>query len=302
MITFEGTGKIYRSLLRRRSVAAIEDLSLTIRQGEVFGVAGPNGAGKSTLISLLLGFLEPTAGLVRIAGMRPRAYVEREGVAYLPELVAIPPRWTVDAALRRFATLAGLPPAEVGARAEQAIEDFGLAEHRTREVRQLSKGTLQRLGLAQALIGGSDLVILDEPTHGLDPVWTARFRDIVRDLRRPSRAILIASHNLDELERVADRVAILHRGRLQRVVQSGTHAHAGAWRLTLAAPNAELAAVFPGAEAVPGRPLEFRVRGDLAALNAGLSALIAAGGLVTAFGPEEGRLESEFRAAVEGDR
>jgi len=302
VIELAGVGKRYRSLLRGREVHALEDLTLSIPQGEVFGVAGPNGAGKSTLISLLVGFLDPTAGSVRVANAAPRAYVEANGVSYLTELIAIPPRWSLDATLRRFSVLEGIPTAERPARIERAVDMLGLAEHRRKQVRQLSKGNLQRLGIAQALLAERDLVILDEPTHGLDPVYMQRFRDIVREMRRPDRVILIASHNLDELERLADRVAILNQGRLQRIVGSAGPEDCSTvtYRLILATRTDGVAAAFPGAVAVAGRSDEWLVRGDLAELNRALSALLASGGAVRAFLPEQSRLESEFRAAVGG--
>ena len=301
MIELAEVGKRYRALLTGRTVDALRDLTLRVERGEVFGIAGPNGAGKSTLISLLLGFLEPSAGTVRLGGVAPRAWVERHGAAYLTELVAIPPRWTLDAALRRYAALGGMAPSTARARVDAVIDRLGLAEHRRKQVRQLSKGNLQRLGLGQALLADSDLVILDEPTHGLDPLWTQRFRDIVEELRRPDRVVVIASHNLDELERLADRVAILHQGRLDRVVTAGGVAReAGLYRLVLAAPYEALTAIFPGALPVDGRRHAWRIAGDLPTLNRGLATLIAAGGSLAAFHPEESRLESEFRQAIGG--
>jgi len=303
VIEIAALGKTYRSLLGTRTVSALDNVTLRVAPGEVVGVAGPNGAGKSTLISILLGFLHPTGGQVRIAGQSPRAYVESRGAAYLPELLPLPPRWTAEATLRRHATLAGIPADEVGKRTERMVEWLGLEEHRHKDVRQLSKGTLQRLGLAQALIGDSNLVVLDEPTHGLDPLWTQRFRDIVRELRRPERCILIASHDLDELERLADRVAILHQGRLQRVVTAGVGAAAeepAVYRIGATGADGVIGRVFPSATPVEGRANEWRVRGRVPELNRGLAELIAEGAVVVSFAPEASRLESEFRAAVEG--
>lgn len=297
MITLEGVSKEYRSLGRRTTVRALSELSLAVDRGEVMGVAGPNGAGKSTMISLLLGYLQPTAGRVRIDGLAPRAYAESRGVGYLTELVAIPPRWTVQGALARTACLGGLG-GDAATRIEAAIALTGLEEHRTKAVRQLSKGTLQRLGLAQALVTDRELIILDEPTHGLDPLWTQKFREIVQGLRRPDRAVVIASHNLDELERIADRVAIIHRGRLERMVRAGEGAAATRYRLVLGMPSAVLSEVFPHAVAVEGRPLEYRVQGDLQLLNAAIASFIERGGQIAGFYAEESRLEREFRAAI----
>lgn len=304
MIALHGAGKSYRTLLTRREVRALQDVSLTLERGEVVGIAGPNGAGKSTLISLIIGFIAPTRGTVRIDGRAPRAYVESTGVGYLPELPALPPRWTVREALLRRAALGHLGR-QATARAETLAAELGLTEHLRKQVRQLSKGNLQRLGLAQALLDDRDLLILDEPTHGLDPLWTQRFRDIVQGLRRPGRLILVASHNLDELERIADRVAIFHQGRLQRVERPGA-APAGdeggetAWRLVVGGPGTLPPGIFSGAEAVPGRTGAWRVRGSVTAVNAELARLLEAGGVVLSLAPEMGGLESAFRAVVEG--
>ncbi|HET7550301.1 MAG TPA: ABC transporter ATP-binding protein [Gemmatimonadaceae bacterium] len=218
MIAFRDVTRIYRSPLGR-PIRAVEGFSLAVARGEVVGLAGPNGAGKSTLINILLGYLSPTSGSATIDGRAPREYIEANGVGYLSELVAIPPSWTVRSALARYAVLAGLAEREIPRRATQLIELLGLEEHERKKVRQLSKGTLQRLGLAQALLGDSEVLVLDEPAHGLDPTWTLRFRDLMGELRRPDRAILTVSHDLDELERTADRVAIMHRGRLARLVE-----------------------------------------------------------------------------------
>jgi ABC-type multidrug transport system ATPase subunit len=303
MVVFEEVGRRYRSL-RGREVRALDGISLTLARGEVLGVAGPNGAGKSTLINLLLGFLPPTSGRVTVDGVPPRAYAERAGVGYLSELMAVPPRWSPRDALRRYGTLAGLADPALARRVDESLGAFGLAEHADKPARALSKGTLQRVGLAQALLRDEALVVLDEPTHGLDPVWTARFRDLVAAMRHPDRAILIASHNLDELERLADRVAILTGGQLQRVVRTGAAAAAGdgavAYRIAFAAGAEHAAAVFPGARSSGRGEVEVDAP-SLAALNAGLAALLARGAVLTAVAPARTALEQEFGAALGGD-
>ena len=277
----------------------MESFDLTIQEGEIFGLAGPNGAGKSTLIALMLGYLEPTRGTVRTAGMRPRAYVERFGVGYLSELVSIPPRWTLTSALRRYAALAGIAPREVTARVANVIELLGLDEHRDKRVRQLSKGNLQRLGLAQALLHEEQLLILDEPTHGLDPVWSQRFRDVVEQLRRPGRVIFIASHNLDELQRLADRVAIIDHGELQRVVSTRATAPASAapYLVTIVGDARVLRDVFPAAIERGTDEFELPPLG-LDELNAGVAALLQRGVLVSSLRPSHSVLEQHFREAV----
>jgi len=299
VIEFDAVGKTYRSLLGR-PVRAVEDFSLEVRAGEVMGIAGPNGAGKSTLISLLLGYLVPTTGAIRIAGMAPRAYIERCGVGYLSELVAVPPRWTVRGALERYAVLAGVGAEHVAGRVEEVIERLGLEEHREKRVRALSKGSLQRLGLAQALLRSEAVFVLDEPTHGLDPLWTARFRELAAELRRPDRALLIASHNLEELERLADRVAIIDRGRLQRVVEVTRVMPATAatvYRLTVASGAERVARVFPGAVDL-GRGDYAVLAADLRELNQRVAVLIEQGTLVAGLAPAQSALEQEFREAI----
>lgn len=297
LISFESVGHVYRSIFGR-SIRALEGFSLNIRESEVFGLAGPNGAGKSTLISLLLGYLEPTEGRISVSGMKPRAFVERHGIGYLSELIAIPPRWTVDEALQRYAILAGLPAMQIRARTARVVELLGLEEQRGKRVKQLSKGNLQRLGLAQALLREDRVIILDEPTHGLDPVWTQRFRDVVEELRRPHRAIFIASHNLDELQRLADRVAIIDRGRLQRIVEPrAAQSAALPYRITIVGDDAVLLDVFPMAQQRGPGDFEIPVV-ELNQLNAGMAELLRRGVLVSNLHPAHSMLEQHFRQAV----
>lgn len=306
LIEFRGVGYTYRSLIKRRRVRAVDDFTLSIAPGEVLGLAGPNGAGKTTLIALMLGFLRPTDGEVQVDGESPRSFVERYGVGYLSELVNIPPRWSLEQALERFALLAGVPAGELPQRVDAAIERLGIGEHRKKAVRQLSKGNLQRLGLAQALLRDERVVILDEPTHGLDPVWTQRFRDIAAELRRPDRVIFIASHNLDELQRLADRVAIIDRGRLQRVVTTRTAtatidaAATTPYLITLARGAELVASVFPGARETGRGEFELPAS-DLATVNRGIAELLARGALVSMLTPVHTALEQHFREAV-GER
>ena len=298
MIALRGVSKTYRSLLGRE-VQAVRDVSIEIADGEVLGIAGPNGAGKSTIIALLLGFIRPTLGELTIDGVAPRAFVEREGISYLPELMALPMSWTVVSALRRMAVLSGVPGDRVNAEVERVIDALAIGEHRNKRLKALSKGNFQRVGLAQALLCDTRVVIFDEPTHGLDPVWTQRFRDIVQSLKRPGRTIIIASHNLDELERLADRVAIIDHGQLQRVV---TVSGAGVSELMAyrvrAVSGAELvAAQFPGATVSVTGEIDLPAV-TIATLNAGIADALAGGALVSAIIPRESALEQAFHSAI----
>ena len=299
MIEFTSASKTYKSILGR-SVRAVEDFSLQVPVGEVLGIAGPNGAGKSTLISLLLGYIRPTAGSVTIGGMLPRDYVEKFGIGYLSELMTINPNWTAESALSRFAMLANIPPAEIPARVDSVIDQLGIAEHRAKKVKALSKGNLQRVGLAQSLLRDESVMILDEPTHGLDPVWTQRFRDIVDRLRRPDRTVIIASHNLDELQRLADRVAIIDRGKLQRLVSTGYDQSAeptGVYRIAIASGADRVKEFFPEARETGGGEFEVQVS-SVAQLNESLARAIGAGVLVASVVPSRSVLEQQFREAV----
>jgi len=299
VIEFRNVGKTYRSLLGS-SVKAVEEFSLQVLEGEILGIAGPNGAGKTTLIAMMLGYLRPTTGVVEINGLSPREYVQRNGIGYLSELVAINPKWRAETALIRYATLAGIPSSQLRRRVDEVIDLLGLAEHRDKKVKALSKGNLQRVGLAQALLRDDQILVLDEPTHGLDPVWTQRFRDIVSGLRRADRTILIASHNLDELQRLADRVAIIDHGRLQRVVSTGYEQSAPAvtrYRVTLAAPYDRIAESFRVSEDLGRGEYEVTVE-SVRELNQSLADLISRGALVASVVPEHSVLEQQFREAV----
>ena len=298
LIVLRGVSKKYRSLLGR-GVAAVDEVSLEVSAGEVLGIAGPNGAGKSTLVDLLLGFLRPTRGALTISGLPPRVYVERHGVSYLPELMSLPPHWTTQSALTRLAVLAGIPRGHVRTRVDRVIDDMQMGDHRKKRLRSLSKGNVQRVGLAQALLTDTRLVIFDEPTHGLDPVWTRRFRDLVRGLRRDDRAIIIASHNLDELERLADRVAIMDAGRIQRVVvMSGASVTAAmTYLIRVSAGAAALLSQFPEARQLASGDVEIE-QVDAETLNGGLAAAIAAGAVLSALIPRESALEQAFHSVV----
>lgn len=302
MIRFEGVGKTYAPLVGTRT-RAVEGMSFTVAPGEVFGIAGPNGAGKSTMIALVLGFLHPSDGRVTIEGQAPRSYVERHGIGYVSELVSVHPRWRTRETLVRMGLLAGLGADELERRVDEAIALMGLEEHAQKRTKELSKGTLQRVGIAQALLREERVLIFDEPTHGLDPLWTQRFRELVPALRRADRAIVVASHNLDELERLADRVAIVDRGRLQRVVTTRAGADgvtATRYRIALRGGEQLVAELFPGA--TPLAPGEFEVPvTDLGSFNRALASLLGRGALVVSVAPSHSNLEEHFRQVV-GER
>jgi len=292
-----------RFAARGRTVEAVSGISLEIPAGGVWAVVGPNGAGKTTLFALVLGFLRPTAGSVRVRGLEPRRYARRHGVAYLPERFRLPAEWPVRHALRALARLEGLGRAAATRRADELLERFGLAEHAEKEAGQLSRGLLQRLGLAQALLAERELVVLDEPTEGLDPLWRVRFRALVEGLRAEGRTVLLASHDLAEVERLADRVVLLDAGRVRAVLDArpapGPRAR---YRIELAEPVPALAEIFPDAAPVEGAAAAYLVDvADARELSARLAALLDAGAVLVSAAPAAEPLEARVQRALTGE-
>jgi ABC-type Mn2+/Zn2+ transport system ATPase subunit len=283
---------------RGAGARALHDVSLQIPAGSIWAVVGPNGAGKSTLLSLVLGFIRPTAGSIRVHGLPPREYVRYEGAAYLPERFTIPHGWQVGSALRMFARLEGGTAAD----AQRALAQLGLEAHAHRRAGELSRGLLQRVGIAQALLAQRALVVLDEPTEGLDPVWRIRLRDIVAGLRADGRIVLIASHDLAEIERTADQVLLLEQGARRGVLHTradGAAAAAAApYRITLLRASAAVAEIFPGAVS-SGDGLSWQVTAaSPVELSERVGGLVAAGAVITAVEPLYQPLEERVRAAL----
>jgi ABC-2 type transport system ATP-binding protein len=200
----------------------VESLTLTVREGEIFGFLGPNGAGKTTTILMLLGLSEPTAGTVRVCGIDPTREPVRVKriVGYLPENVGFYDDMTAVQNLLYVARLNGIPDREARPKIAGLLERVGLATDAHKRVGAYSRGMRQRLGIAEVLLKDPRLVILDEPTLGLDPDGTLRMLDMIRTLSRErGLTVFFSSHLLDQVERISDRVGILLRGRL---VAAGT--------------------------------------------------------------------------------
>ncbi len=192
-------------------ITAVDDLSFEVEAGETFALIGPNGAGKTTTLKILLGLARPTAGRAAVGAklLPPHDASARHDLGYVPQRVEFPAGRTVSEVLEFFADLRGLPRAAVG----RALQRVGLAEHARRRAVELSGGFTQRLSLGQALLGDPSLLVLDEPTASLDPEATWEFRSLVEQLQREGKTILLSSHLLTEVERIADRVLILVEGR-----------------------------------------------------------------------------------------
>ncbi|MGE0712100.1 MAG: ATP-binding cassette domain-containing protein [Planctomycetota bacterium] len=217
VVELVGVEKTYRDFWGRPRIRALEPLTLSLEPGEILALLGPNGAGKSTTIKLILGLLFPTRGLVRVFGGTPRDPANRARLGYLPEETRLHPFLTPRETLDFFGRLHGLSRPERRRRTEQSIAMVGLGRNADRPVGEFSKGMSRRIGLAVALTNDPDLLILDEPTSGLDPLGTREIKDLIQALGGRGRSVLLSSHLLDDVEDVADRIAILYGGKLRRV-------------------------------------------------------------------------------------
>jgi ABC-2 type transport system ATP-binding protein len=213
-IAAEHLSKTFRVGFWARKVRAVQDLSLEVRPGEIFGLLGPNGAGKTTTIKLLLGFVRPSSGRAFVAGAPAGTLAARRRVGYLPENPALYEFLTGVEYLRFAGQLSGLSRDDSRRRADELLDRVGLAGRADRAIRRFSKGMVQRLGLAQALVGDPEIVILDEPMSGLDPIGRKDVRDLILSLRMERRTVLFSTHILSDVEAICDRVGIIADGRL----------------------------------------------------------------------------------------
>jgi ABC-2 type transport system ATP-binding protein len=209
--------KVYRDFWGRQKKTALEALNLEIYRGEIFGLLGPNGSGKTTTIKLLLGLLFPTSGDALVFD-KPAADVgKNEKIGYLPEESYLYRFLTAEETLDFYGRLFNIKPDVRRSRAAELIKMVGLERDKKRTLKEYSKGMKQRIGLAQALINDPELVILDEPTSGLDPLGTRWMKDLILELRKQGKTVILCSHRLDDVQDVCDRIAILYDGELQEL-------------------------------------------------------------------------------------
>lgn len=215
-LEFDHVTKEYRSLFSSRRLCALDDFSLKVETGEIFGFLGPNGAGKSTAIHLAMGFMRPTSGRGRLLGENFGQASVRRRVGFLAESVALYHR-RAEPLVRFYGALNGIEPTRLRKRAHEVLEIVGLQDHANRNAGKFSRGMLQRVGLAQAMVNDPELLILDEPTSALDPLARVMVRELLLAARNAGKTIFLSSHLLSEVELICDRVAILHRGKLARL-------------------------------------------------------------------------------------
>ena len=294
--------KTYRDgWLGRRRIEALQGVSVTVGQGEIFGLLGPNGAGKTTLIKVLLGLVRATRGNAALLGCKAGSRAARKEVGYLPENHRIPRHHTGNSALEYLGSLSGLSAAEIRRRRGPLLEAVGLARWGQTSVKKYSKGMLQRLGLAQAMLHDPRLLVLDEPTDGVDPVGRSEMRTLLQEWKSAGKTIFINSHLLQEVELVCDRVAILDRGRVlaQGAISELTQ-RAAEVRLTVAGPEAAVRRALNGAQAAEPRPLgsdQFEIvltSADQSTVDALVDRLRAGGLSLISMSPSRQTLEQAF--------
>src|SRR5690242_3015100 len=206
--------KVYKDFWGRPKVTALDGLSLTIHRGEVFGLLGPNGSGKSTTIKLLLGLIFPTGGSGWVLGEPAGSTTINEKIGFLPEESYLYRFLNGEETLRFYGKLFKIPRRELNRRVPELLDTVGLdAKARKRKLREYSKGMARRIGLAQALINNPDLILLDEPTTGLDPIGTREMKDLIVSLKQQGKTVLLCSHLLADVQDVCDRITILFRGK-----------------------------------------------------------------------------------------
>jgi ABC-2 type transport system ATP-binding protein len=303
-IEAEGLRKVYRSRFGARRITALDGVSLRVERGQVFGLLGPNGAGKTTTVKILLGLTRPTGGRATVYGLPASNPESRRRVGYLPEGHRFPGYLTARQTLSIFGRMSGMDRATLRKRAPELLERVGLAAWADVRVKKFSKGMTQRLGLAAALVHDPDVLLLDEPTDGVDPVGRREIRDLLQTEARRGKAILLNSHLLSEIERTCDRVAVLRagrvvaEGRIDELTASGSH-----YRLVATGVDEGLLAAFRET----GASIE-RINGhfDLTArdvdhLNVLVDRLRAKGAKLQELSPVRSSLEDVFVDLVRAD-
>src|SRR5438477_3138713 len=300
----EGLFKTYRVGFLARKVRALEDLSLEVRRGEIFGLLGPNGAGKTTAIKILLGFVRPSSGRAFISGAPVGSITSRRKLGYLPENPALYEFLRGHEYLIFAGRLAGLSTRDAKAQTAKLIELVGLAGRADRLIRKFSKGMVQRLALAQALVGDPETVILDEPMSGLDPVGRKDVRDLILGLRQEGRTVLFSTHILSDVEAICDRVGILVEGRLTDCGALADLVAPGARAVELVVENVPpdlVARLQQDGTRVLQRDratvLTFRDEGQA---RAALSAAVSSGATIVSLTPHRRSLEELFVSRARG--
>ena len=222
------------------SVVAVDGISFQVKQGEIFGFIGPNGAGKTTTIKMLLGLLFPTSGKAEVLGMPAGDIEAKRRISYLPESPYFYEHMTGAEVIDFYCRLFKMDAPTRKQKTGELLERVGLSQDGNRTLRQYSKGMLQRIGVAQALINDPDLLFFDEPTSGLDPIAHKDIQELILSLKKQGKTVFLSSHQLSDVETVCDRVAIINRGKLVKIGTLDELLHAGRTVVTLSRPGEDL--------------------------------------------------------------
>ena len=301
-ILTSGLTKIFRSRWSGRTVRAVEDLSLTVQRGTTFGLLGPNGAGKTTFVKMLLSAVRPTSGTAFVFGRDAAHPVARRPIGYLPENHRFPTYFTGVGMLDFYAALSGMDPSSRHKRIPELLSLVGLDQWGPVRIGKYSKGMLQRLGLAQAIIHRPQLLVLDEPSDGVDPVGRRHIREILRGLEEQGVTIFINSHLLQEVELFCQEVAILRRGRLVLAGRVEDLTRGKGYRLTAAGVPDELRNQLTArASSIATRNgfLDFQFP-DREQVNSAIDLLRARNCAIESIVPTTSTLEEVFVKAVDG--
>jgi len=258
-IEVDALSKTYRDgALGRRRIEAVREVSFQVRTGEIFGLLGPNGAGKTTMIKMLLGIVRKTKGRASLLGHPIGHRASRRRVGYLPESHRMPLHHTGNSALAYYGKLSGMSAAQVRTRSPEMLEMVGLEEWGGTRIKKYSKGMMQRLGLAQAMLHDPDILILDEPTDGVDPVGRRKIRSVLSDLKNRGKTVFLNSHLLQEIELICDRVVILQHGVVlsEGDVSQMTQQDANALEMRIAASEADIRSALKGKSIATLTPAE----------------------------------------------
>jgi ABC-type multidrug transport system ATPase subunit len=247
-----GLTKVYRKLLARRArdVCALRQVSLSVRKGQIVGLIGPNGAGKSTLLNLIAGLILPTEGTVTVCGHPARSVKARDGLGYMPEHPAFLGGYSARATLRYHGALLGLSRPAIAAQVDKSVQQLQMQDFIDRPCSDFSQGMKQRLALAVAIMNDPQLLLLDEPSNGLDPVGIIQLRDLLKQLCEAGTTIIISSHRLGELEKLTSDYLFMHRGRIVSFADRPAPGQAGCLRIGVTSDGRRLAQTLLPADRV----------------------------------------------------
>jgi ABC-2 type transport system ATP-binding protein len=305
MLELTGVCKVYRDPMTLRPFTAVEDVAFSLRRGEIFGLLGPNGAGKTSTIKMILGLTRPTRGTIRIAGREPQDRDARKRLGYLPENPCFYDHLTAREYLALVGSLFDIATPTARRRADELLARLGLGAEASKPLRKFSKGMTQRLGLCQALLNDPELLVLDEPMSGLDPIGRADVKQILREERLRGATILMTSHVLAETEALCDRVAILHRGRVLEMgdVKGLLESNVIEWEVTVEALPAAMAEQLraDGHRVDPAGPRWVIRASEADAVQSILKTFAKDGVVIRSVEPRRQSLEEHFVRAIQGD-